>query len=84
MAVGTGFAQLFRSVGQVRSIASAIEPVQATTWCRSPAWLYLRRFSSRFSIGNFENEFKGLDQMRYPKIKTPTFIYLTIFPFTDH
>jgi hypothetical protein len=84
MAVGTGFGQLFKSVGQVRSIASVVEPVRATTRCRSPAWLYPRRFSSRFSIGNFENEFKGPDQMRYPKIKTPTFIYLTVFPFTDH
>jgi hypothetical protein len=80
MAVGTGFGQLFRSVGQVRSIASVVELVRATTRCRSPAWLYLRRFSSRFSIGNFENEFRGLDRMRYPKIKTPAFAYLTVSP----
>jgi hypothetical protein len=84
MAVGTGLEQLFKGVGHVRSIVSVIEPVRATTRCRSLAWLYPRRFSSRFLIGNFETEFKGLDQMRYPKIKTPTFIYLTIFPFTDH
>jgi hypothetical protein len=80
MAVGTGFAQLFRIVGQVRSIVFVVEPVQATSRCRSPAWPYPQRFSSLFSIGNFKNEFRGLDQMRYPKIKTPTFIYLTVSP----
>ena len=31
MAVGTGFGQIFRSVGQVRSVASAIESLQTIT-----------------------------------------------------
>ena len=75
MAVGTGFGQLFRSVGQVRSTTLVAKcNVQATTWCRLVAWPSLRRFSSLFSIGNSETESTGLDQTRYPKIKISTFI----------
>jgi len=65
MAVGTGFGQLFRSFGQVRSIVSVVEPVQNTTWCRSSAWPSPRQFSSRFSIVNFGTGSAGPDQMRY-------------------
>jgi len=65
MAVGTGFAQLFRSVGQVRSITTVVEPVRTTTRCRSPAWPSPRRFSSPFSIVNFGSGSTGPDQTRY-------------------
>lgn len=65
MAVGTGFSQLFRSVGQVRSITSVVGPIRTTTRCRSPAWPSPRRFSSPFSIVNFGSGSTGPDQTRY-------------------
>lgn len=72
MAVGTGFGQLFRSVGQVRGAARVSEVFpDSPTWLRSAAWPSRPRSSSRFSIGNFEGESTVLTQMRYPEISTP-------------
>ena len=77
MAVGTGFGQLFRSVGQVRSVASAIEPLQTVTRSRSAVLPSRRRFSSRPSIENSRKGSRDLGPMRYlPGPSTAPAIYL--------
>ena len=65
MAVGTGFGQLFKSVGQVRSVTSVIEPLQTVTRSRSLVLPSHRQFSSRPSIRNSRKGSRGLGLLRY-------------------
>jgi hypothetical protein len=72
MAVGTGFGQLFRSVGQVRSIPSKLPNLfELLPGVGSWRSCISRPFSSLFSIGNFETESTGLNQISNPKLKIP-------------